>query len=449
MLKKLLLKKVLLAIIAISAIGFIVYYFWQNTYRFRASTVKATLNFLADSVEFQQGETKDINFTLTTEKKISAVDLYFKFNLNNNDLLEFVNATASAVIDGKVVNYFDDVINKYATSSASCSCEILRFTAVAKKPDDQLVGSINFRLTFKAKKKTGSSSVSFHASIGNIQNQVVGITGVSDNLFDLKVERDATNYTVNRNAICSHQSSNCGSNAGCINGSCSCNSGYYNCDGNWENGCESSSACVASPTLTPTTTSSGAITLNLKLKFQGIMDQPRNENQKTMKVKIKVGGGNLSQPISTEGDFRITNMRNKDTEPFIWEGTFNLPSQVTPGSNYYILVKGPKHIQKRICDQNPNETSVGTYRCFAGKITFQEGTNTFDFSKIYLLVGDLPVNGAQDGVIDALDISYIRNNLGKTDPQVIAIADLNLDGIVDTQDYSGVIAALSIKTDEE
>jgi hypothetical protein len=44
------------------------------------------------------------------------------------------------------------------------------------------------------------------------------------------------------------------------------------------------------------------------------------------------------------------------------------------------------------------------------------------------LAGDLPVNGTQDGVVDSLDTSYIRNNLGKTDPTVVSIADLNLDG---------------------
>ncbi|GIW64705.1 MAG: hypothetical protein KatS3mg092_0638 [Patescibacteria group bacterium] len=202
-------------------------------------------------------------------------------------------------------------------------------------------------------------------------------------------------------------------------------------------------------TPTPTIVASDLVNLNLKLKFQGIMTQPQEDNQKTFKIKIKVGGGSLAQTVSVEENFSITNNRNKDTEPFIWEKSFNLPSEVIPGSNYYILIKGPKHIQKRICDDNPNETWPGTYRCFAGKITLSGGVNILDFSKIYLLVGDLPVNGSQDGVVDALDISYIRNNLGKTDEQVLAIADLNLDGKVDTQDYSAVIAALSIKNDEE
>ncbi|MCW1296836.1 MAG: S8 family serine peptidase [Candidatus Parvarchaeota archaeon] len=40
---------------------------------------------------------------------------------------------------------------------------------------------------------------------------------------------------------------NCGSNAYCSGGVCYCNSGYYNCDGSWSNGCESSTQCVWTP----------------------------------------------------------------------------------------------------------------------------------------------------------------------------------------------------------
>ena len=69
-----------------------------------------------------------------------------------------------------------------------------------------------------------------------------------------------------------------------------------------------------------------------------------------------------------------------------------------------------------------------------------------DFSNIYELVGDLP---DQDGVVDSYDISFIRLNLGKNEDAVQAIGDINLDGRVDTQDYSLVIASLSVKKDEE
>ncbi len=36
---------------------------------------------------------------------------------------------------------------------------------------------------------------------------------------------------------------NCGDNASCINGSCVCNQGYWNCNNGWADGCESNSEC--------------------------------------------------------------------------------------------------------------------------------------------------------------------------------------------------------------
>ena len=69
----------------------------------------------------------------------------------------------------------------------------------------------------------------------------------------------------------------------------------------------------------------------------------------------------------------------------------------------------------------------------------------FDFTGIYLLVGDLP---EQDGIVNSYDISLVRNLIGKTDVASLRQADLNLDGAVNAQDYSLVIAALSVRQDE-
>ena len=71
--------------------------------------------------------------------------------------------------------------------------------------------------------------------------------------------------------------------------------------------------------------------------------------------------------------------------------------------------------------------------------------NNLDFSGIILLAGDLPI---QDGSVTAYDTSLVRNNLGKTDADAVSKADVNRDGKVDTQDYSLIIAALSVRNDE-
>jgi hypothetical protein len=424
---------------------FIWHFFGRYLYKTKASQETATLSFTNRSIEFKQNETKTIPFTLTTTNnaKISAVNLYLKFNLQNKDLIEYQSFSITPN------NYFDDVIKQETLVSSSYGgSKILHLVLVSKKPDDQLSNSLVFNLNFKAKKNQGSTSISLHASTGDIQNQIVG--PIPGYVFDFRVANDTTNITVNNQGYCSNIN-DCGSSTSCNNNSCVCNSGYYNCDGNWDNGCESTQIC-ANPTNTPTSTQppGGSVSLNLKLKFQGAIKEPSNANQRTMNVRIKVAGGNLSSPVSVDADFTLTNNRNSDTDALIWEGTVNLPAQVTPGQNYYLLIKGPKHIQKKICDKDPSETTGGSYRCQGGRtITFSPGQNNLDFSKIYLLAGDLPINGTQDGVVDSLDTSYIRNNLSKTDPTVVSIADLNLDGRVDTQDWSMVLYALSVKTDEE
>jgi len=123
----------------------------------------------------------------------------------------------------------------------------------------------------------------------------------------------------------------------------------------------------------------------------------------------------------------------------------NIPSEYL-SEKYSLFIKGPKHLQKKVCDLSPSESLPGTYRCQVDKISLKEQVNNLDFSKITLLVGDLPL---QDGITNSYDIALVTNNLSKTDPETLKKADLNLDGVVDTQDYSLVIAALSIRFDEQ
>lgn len=209
----------------------------------------------------------------------------------------------------------------------------------------------------------------------------------------------------------------CGTNATCQSGICVNNAN--------------------TPTPTPTGQVNGTIAMNLKLKFQGVLHQPPS-GYNNLNVKVTLSGGPLGDATQSQSAGFISDQAG------IWTGnvSFNAPA----GAGYKVLVKGPKHIQKRICVSNPTETYGGTYRCSdQGFIALQNGQNNLDFSKILQLVGDLP---NQDGVIDSYDIAYLRTNLGSSDPQVLSIADLNLDGIVDTQDYALLIASLTIKYDE-
>ena len=175
--------------------------------------------------------------------------------------------------------------------------------------------------------------------------------------------------------------------------------------------------------------------LDLKLKFQGILGKP-NQPQ-ILPVKVIVNSLALSVTQAAVGDFIVDNNG-------IWSGQV-LFDGILPSSDYKVFIKGPKHLQKRICETFPQEPFPGVYNCENGAISLNYGNNNFDFSAIFLLVGDLP---PQDGVVNSYDISLVRNIILSTDPSLLTLADLNLDGIVDSQDYSLVIAALSVRTDE-
>jgi hypothetical protein len=199
---------------------------------------------------------------------------------------------------------------------------------------------------------------------------------------------------------------------------------------------------TATPTTRPTPTSfitpsANDVIVRLKLRFQGILTSP-HANEDIMTVKIGVRTRDKTEIIYRTGDFTA------DAKG-IWSGMVFFPS-LPPADNYVMYVKGPKHIQKKICLASPYETYEGTYQCKDGQvITLKKGENSFDFSTLYLLVGDLPV---QDEMANSFDLATIYKYLGHTDPDALASADLNMDGIVDSQDYALVIKALSFRFDD-
>lgn len=189
---------------------------------------------------------------------------------------------------------------------------------------------------------------------------------------------------------------------------------------------------------TPTQGSTGNAKLKLKLKFQGIAGQPAGELNK-MSVGFKLL--NESTGVITDPQ-KFADFTADDKG--VWSGEVSF--DVVSGVKYVVYVKGPFHIQKKVCDMTPTETAGGTYRCASGSIILSVGDNNLDFSGILLLAGDLPV---QDGTVSAYDTSLVRNSLGTTDADILSKCDVNRDGKCDTQDYSLIIAALSVKNDEE
>lgn len=197
---------------------------------------------------------------------------------------------------------------------------------------------------------------------------------------------------------------------------------------------------IPSPTSANPTDDQGPILtkviLNLKLKFQGINKKPTVDELSSMKVRV------ILQKEGTKKGFEDTGTFSADDKG-VWSGKVAFPIESVEG-RWVLYVKGPQHIQKRVCDVTPKEDSIGLYHCGTGDIELAFNDNNLDFTGINFLVGDIN----QNGLVDAVDIATVKNNLGKKDIETLIKADLNRDGVVNTQDFSLILFALTTRTDE-
>jgi len=195
------------------------------------------------------------------------------------------------------------------------------------------------------------------------------------------------------------------------------------------------------PSPTPTTGSfpgeKADVQLNMKVRFQGIVKQPIASFDR-LNVRVDVEG--------SKGYKNDQVVEFKADGSGLWNGVMEI-KDVPISQKFAILIKGPKHLSRKICEASPRENVPGTYKCESGgDIELKAGGNNLDFSQLVVLAGDIPT---QNQVVDSADIIFIRQNFGNTSPSALSRGDLNLDGIIDTQDYSLVMAALGFKYDEE
>jgi len=209
---------------------------------------------------------------------------------------------------------------------------------------------------------------------------------------------------------------------------------------------------VNTPTPIPGTTN---IDLELKLSFQGITADSPPEALTTDVQYVKVS------IVDDKGSYIPINNQSIPVyvdENRLWIGQItinNIPLTELNQEKFYILIKGPRHIQKKICDAQPTEGESGYYSCQFGNIAFTQGLNTFDFSGIRLLAGDLPIEegASQDGNINSKDLAMLKNLIDKDDSLItsddLINADLDLNGKIEAHDWSLMIESLEVKYDEK
>jgi hypothetical protein len=104
-------------------------------------------------------------------------------------------------------------------------------------------------------------------------------------------------------------------------------------------------------TITPVPADRDSITLSMKLRLQGVVRAPSRVSMIPVQITLVKNDGSYENAKTV--DFSVNSNG-------VWFGTavFDAPA----GSDYYLLVKGPMHIQKRIGHTVPSEPQPGTYR---------------------------------------------------------------------------------------
>jgi hypothetical protein len=243
------------------------------------------------------------------------------------------------------------------------------------------------------------------------------------------------------------------------NCNCVCGPGYVDCNNDGE--CEL-------PT-DPVCEGNVSTIKSIKVKFQGVIPVGgRRPSEDPLNSEVSIVGPNYTE--TTRADFYAyaTEKDDAGNDVWLWEAKDVPFRQLNATDTYKVYIKGPKHLQKKVCDNNPTEARDGGYVCSDGNITIDATTEELDFTGIYLLAGDLPYGGGnaydtesdgmtaagQDRIVDSVDITFLRAALKRSQEerkelQLNKIGDLSLDAIVDAQDYQLAIYSLGFKYDDQ
>src|SRR3989344_7627561 len=400
-------------IVAVGVLGFMFWYVNKYLYPFFATTNAVTVTMSPEKTQKQLQEEFNVTLGLSGQY-MSGVELYFNYD---GDKLEYVMDQIVVLPD----KYFTDVVIEKVKGELSNNQNQLLVTLVTLS---EISGdTVNINLKFKAI-SAGTAKITLDS-----MSKVVGVdkaTKQSVLYFDLSPTTVSSEITIGiGNTTITPSTGPTASPSGSLTPPVT--------------EIPQPSEPPVSQIISPPISGESEIKLNLKLRFQGITSQPK-EGGRTMDVAVAVA----PVPYVYLAREKIATFTAQSDGTWTGSVTFeNVPSYFA-GTIY---IKGPKHIKKKICSNSPKEPVAGGYRCSAFELlNLKNGENNLDFSNVILLAGDLPI---QNGVVDAVDLAFIRQTLSNQDAEKLQRGDLNLDGIIDTQDFSLVLSALGFKYDEE
>jgi hypothetical protein len=430
---KLKLKWILMFLVGIASLGGMAWYVNQYLYNFFASTPSANVAVVGEqSKTLSQGDSFNVTFTINPQDasshNISGMDLTLSYN---KSIIEYDNSVGGSGFS-PLPNQTYEILHENKDETTNPTLGLVNIVLV-----NSSTANFTNTLIFKFKTKSGLTpeQITQSSDIKLVSNNasIVGEAPSAPTNFQFSSSSDITLASV------------------------SFSTPTPTTDPVAPNPTHTptptpTSTLTTTPAPTPTPTTdpvaptsthtptpgAGAniknVNLNFKFRIQGVTSRPRNAVPLDFEVRIFKG----EEIIKTE----TARLNPQDDGTFAGSKEFT-GIDITP--QYSLAVKGGKHLRKVVCQNNPSEPTPGTYNCRSSDLTFTEGQNEINFSGIYMLAGDIPV---QNGVVDSLDIAYIRQNFGNTQTDNLTRGDLNFDGIIDTQDYVLIMSALSFKYDE-
>ncbi len=184
------------------------------------------------------------------------------------------------------------------------------------------------------------------------------------------------------------------------------------------------------------------VQLDFVLSFQG-SQVPRTSTQEA-KVKMSV----IDAQSASISASKLISLNL--SQGGLWTGSASVEAEL--GRSYQILLKGEKHVQRKICGIKPVQGPNQQYRCTNEFLSFSSGVNRIDASGIYLFGGDLPGQFGQDGMVNSVDFALIRFLIQKNpalSQSELFQGDLNFDGVVDTQDYSLMTKTMELSMNQD
>ena len=191
------------------------------------------------------------------------------------------------------------------------------------------------------------------------------------------------------------------------------------------------------PTNTPTNTPTPRIenvTLKISFKIQGVNTKPKQTQ--TLRARVFLQAENDSQSREKSVTF-LSNSNGVFTQNINFD-------EVNFGKKYKVGIKPDKHLKTQFCENTINSITPNFYTCNLFGIQ-PSREMVLDYTQVIILSGDV---FPQNGVADSYDIAYVRNNIGITDEDIVNKADINLDGVIDTQDYLLVLGGLIQRSDQ-